>query len=485
MSTQLSLSITFLDDRFHGQGNNGPEWPPSPHRIYQAMLCAAARNACDGDDEFCWFESLDPPAVIAPQATAAQRLEIFVPNNDADVSKKFDRQNRLTSKVMRPSRILGNSKTVEYIWTIEPQDKKMAEKIIHRARLISAVGWGIDLVVADGRIVEDENPSGNGDVQHWLPVPHSANYGENILRCPVIGTLADLRYVYDSFLNRIDGKYYQAPPRPGIFREVAYRIKGDTTPKRPLTAFKLVRPDDDSERYASFDPRRAMHVAAWVRGLACRLSTASEQGFVEGIDPEQYVAGHVPKNIKEGPSPSRFSYLPIPTIGHKHADGRIRRFIIAEPYGSRGDCLRWARETLSLKTLVDNDDRKQAQLSHIARDEMIAHYTRKSNTFETVTPVVLSGHNDRSYSKTQKLLLRAIEHAGFELDDIEDIYLQKAPFFSGAFHPRDYRLPAYLKQNPHSSIHARITWRRPICGPLAIGAGRYFGLGLFTPKNDT
>ena len=478
MSTLLSLSITFLDDRFHGQGDDGPEWPPSPHRVYQAMLCAAARNGCDGEDEFRWFESIDPPEVLTPETVAAQRLEFFVPNNDADVSKKFERQNRLTSKVARPTRILGNSTTVRYLWSIQPKDQAMADKIAHHARLISAVGWGIDLAVADAQVVEDEDPAWFAGKRRWAPALHG-----RVLRCPAKGTLQDLREVYESFLNRIDGKFYQSPRRPGVFREVAYRPSGDTTPRRLYTAFKLIQPNDDTERFASFDPRRAMHVAAWVRGMACELSKSGKDSFVEGCDSDQYVAGHVPSESKNGPSPPRFSYLPIPSIGDPHADGRIRRFVVAEPYGSAGVCRRWARETLNLKTLTDNSGQEKAQLLYVQSDNMMTHYTKKSTVFETVTPVILSGHNDRSYKKTQKLLLKSINHAGFSLDGIEAIYLQKAPFFPGAFHPRDYALPHHIKEKPHSAIHARITWKQPIQGPLAIGAGRYFGLGLFAPKH--
>ena len=479
MCKLLSLSVTFLDDLFHGQGDDGPEWPPSPHRVYQAMLCAAARNGCDGDDEFEWFERLNPPEIIAPDTTHAQRVEFFVPNNDADVSKKFERQSRLTGKVAQPSRILGDSTTVRYLWPICSEDETLAQKIIHHARLISAVGWGIDLAVSDGRLVEAMKPAWLVGMQRWTPASHGI-----ILRCPAQGTLKDLREVHDSFLNRIDGKYYQMPRRPGIFRETGYQKAHDDTPQRPLVAFKLLQPGDDSERFASFDQRQTMHVAQWVRGLACELSKPGKGSFVEGFDSNQYVAGHVPPEATKGSSPPRFSYLPIPSIGHRNADGRVRRFAVAEPYGSTGECLRWARESLNLKTINDKNGNPQADLLYAHSDKMLGYYTKESKVFETVTPVFLTGHDNRNYRKTQKMLLKAVEQAGFSQDSIESIYLQKSPFFPGAFHPRDYVLPRYLKEQPHSAIHARITWKHPICGPLAIGAGRYYGLGLFaTQKN--
>lgn len=487
MSTILSLSITFLDDLFHGQGDDGPEWPPSPHRLYQAILCAASRNGCCNDDVFRWFETLEPPQIIAPPMTRAQRREFFVPNNDADVSKKLERQNRLTGKVAIPTRILGGSTTIRYLWSIRSEDQTLAQKIIEHARLISAVGWGIDLAVADGLIVAEEDPRWSVGMQRWVPASHGST-----LRCPTRGTLEDLREVYDSFMNRIDGKYIQLPRRPSVFREAAYRTTGIDSPLRHCACFKLIRPDPEDERFASFDPRRVVHVAAWVRGLACGLAKPEKAGFVKGYDSGQYVAGHVPPEAKNGPSPPRFSYMPLPSIGNEHADGRIRRFIISEPYGSQGECLKWARENLHLQTLTENGGAEKAQMLRIKSDaiksdavvQCYTRHERPARVFKTVTPVILTGHDDRNYKKTEKLLLKAVEQAGILTSDVEDLYLQKAPFFPGAFHPRDYVLPGHIKNNPHAAIHVRITWKKPIHGPLALGAGRFCGLGLFAAIGD-
>ena len=41
MSNQLCISVTLLDGRFHGRGDGGvPEWPPSPLRLFQALVAA-------------------------------------------------------------------------------------------------------------------------------------------------------------------------------------------------------------------------------------------------------------------------------------------------------------------------------------------------------------------------------------------------------------------------------------------------------------
>src|SRR5574341_35158 len=106
MSRHLCICVTFLDPLFHGKGGDDPEWPPSPMRLFQALL-AGSRAGCRERDwsdtkaeAFRWLEQRNPPEIAAPEARPAAAYTLFVPNNDSD--KEFDRQDRLTSKVARP-----------------------------------------------------------------------------------------------------------------------------------------------------------------------------------------------------------------------------------------------------------------------------------------------------------------------------------------------------------------------------------------------
>jgi CRISPR-associated protein Csb2 len=40
-----------------------------------------------------------------------------------------------------------------------------------------------------------------------------------------------------------------------------------------------------------------------------------------------------------------------------------------------------------------------------------------------------------------------------------------------------YAVPQHLASYPR--LHVRLTWPRPVNGPLCIGSGRFSGLGLF------
>jgi DNA replication protein DnaC len=54
---------------------------------------------------------------------------------------------------------------------------------------------------------------------------------------------------------------------------------------------------------------------------------------------------------------------------------------------------------------------------------------------------------------------------------------RREPVCPGAEIARAYRVPAYLKEFPRT--HAIISFSEEVTGPVVIGAGRHFGLGLF------
>src|SRR5262249_27377507 len=83
---------TLLEPEFHGRGDGGaPEWPPSPLRLFQALVAAAAagwRGGADGDaarPALRWLEARQPPVIVAPGHLAGRPFRLSVPNNDLDV----------------------------------------------------------------------------------------------------------------------------------------------------------------------------------------------------------------------------------------------------------------------------------------------------------------------------------------------------------------------------------------------------------------
>ncbi len=476
MTRHLCISVTLLDPLFHGQADDRPEWPPSPLRLFQALLAGARVGAHNRlwstakAEAFRWLEQRDPPVILAPDARPAAAYTLFVPNNDGD--RKSDRQDRLTPKLVRPSRLTmaGDSSTLHYVWPIPPQEwpaaRAHADLLCAEARHLLALGWGIDQAVGNGRVLAGEDAARlpGRCLQPW-PAPGP---GAGTWRVPAAGSLADLERVHHSFLHRIDGRRYAPPARLGCFDTVTY-LPAAVLPPRPYAAFEL--PDG-----VAFRQERANEVAAMLRSLACRCARADAHRFPGG--PEVYVAGHVAD--EHGPTPPRFSYLPLPTIGHPHADGLVRRLLVAEPHGGDGSHARWAGQRLRSLPLLDEEGNERGVLLDPWRAgsrPMLARYVGAAESWCTVTPVVLPGFDGGKRAKAEKLLLQALDQAGVPPAAVSDLALRKAPFWPGSQHPCHYRKPAYLAHLP--AWHVWLGLRESLPGPLAIGAGRHCGLGVF------
>jgi CRISPR-associated protein Csb2 len=471
MTTQnLCISVTFLDPLFHGQSDEEPEWPPSPMRLAQALM-AGARTGCRGRDwdaaqsRALGFLAGRPPLIVGPAAQPAIQCTYFVPDNDSD--KVFDRQDRLTSKVARPHRLIGGE-TVHYVWTIDSleEDAVRARLLCDLAGHLLALGWGIDQVVGRGRLLSETEIAALPGRRWRASRVHRT--GSQAWRVPADGFVEDLEETYRSFLQRIDvdGRSYRHPRKPACFDLVHY-LSSAALPARPYAVFEL--PDG-----VGFRPESTAVVAAMVRSLTCRSAKADTHEFPGG--PEVYVAGHVKANEQ---TPPRFTYLPLPTIDHEHADGTIRRVLVAEPFGGDGAHASWAQQLLRNATLEDELGDERGLLLDLWRPgsrRVVCRYVRESQSWSSVTPVVLPGLDDGKQAKAERLFLKAAVQAKIPIDAFESVALRKAPFWPGAAHPRHYFVPEYLRR--FARWHVAVRFREPIPGPLAIGAGRHVGLGL-------
>lgn len=476
----LCISATFLDTYYHGKGDDDkPEWPPAPMRLYQALLAGSHAGGRTIEWEqtkaaaYHWLEEQDAPFMKAPAAMSGAARMAFVPRNDGD--KEPQRENRLTGKLFAPH-LLPEDAQVHYLWPIADEQwnaaRPYAEMMCGEARHILALGWGIDQVVGDGRVL-DEREMQTLDGVLWQATP-----GRGAFRIPQKGTLQDLRNVHGSLVASIAGKTYRPPLKPSVFRKAAYTVLGDLPP-RAFTVFEL--PDE-----VAFRQEDTVRAAAMLRSMACDQALSDTHEFPGGS--ERFVAGHV--NDAQGAP--RFSYLPLPTIGHQHADGMIRRVMIAEPFGSDGTHAQWAEERLTGRDLVDEDGVIRAELMRPWRQtttNMVERYVGAGHVWCSVTPVILPGHDEHRQvkhranappTKAEQLLFKSLAHAGIPIEAVKDVILRKAPFWPGSLHPRQYFRPDYLKdEHSRPGWHVRIEFHKPFHGPLSLGAGRHAGLGVF------
>jgi CRISPR-associated protein Csb2 len=538
----LVLKVTLLDAAFHGRRDGGePEWPPSPLRAFQALVAAAAarrrgtgpepgpdaeaRAALEG------LERLPPPLIVAPRGEPAPTgRRTYVPNNAADLvaaawargSADADIADHRVEKDVRPVRLVDGD-AIHYVWDLPDglpggSNRTLADV----ARGITHLGWGIDQAVADLRLL-DEAPAVSGHV--WRP----AAAGGTPLRVPVPGTLSALIARHGAFLRRVraaaEGPTFEPVPPLAAYAAVAYRCAtaGDgPAPGRPFAAFRLVSADPDG-RNPAFRAAEGHVVAAMTRHAAGDMAerTHCPPEWIKSV-----VHGHGDGDRKQlvgPPEARRFSYLPLPTIEHRGESGRvvgpIRRVLVAEAPGGDGRDAAWASRLGGADLAEEGTGESRAALAPLpASDWVLRQYTGPDEgaaEWTSVTPVLLPGYDDPAHfrrrladrerrptadeqkrllarlsDRIDELLRKALRQAGFadEIADAADLDWRKVAFLPGARPAWEFDPPAHLKMFPR--YHVRIRFRHPdgrplpVRGPLAVGAGRHYGLGLLAVADN-
>jgi len=452
-----------------------------------------------------WLEQQKPPLIVAPAATPATHgYRLYVRDNTAHRVAAFRARGRdedcahhKSEKDVRPWYL--QSEAVHYVYAVDsPESEFEAHRktLCAATRSITHLGWGIDMVVGDAAVLKDSEVAALRG-ERWFPCDHGVGHA---LRVPRRGTLKALMRKHGDFLGRMSrdrsGKlYFQPVPDLSVFALVAYRRPTDPPP-RPVAVFKLFQPGMST--YRTFHPARDTPVVAGMARHALAKLAESQRPF--GWDDAQIrriILGHDTNGraIRRDPLEPRFAYLPLPTIalygpGAYHV-GSIRRVLIAGMPGMEKE-VRWVRDVLSGAELFREGDQKPiAALAPAPMGEwVVRQYFRPAACWKTVTPVVLPGYDDRNCAKTERLLRKALRQAGFPLELVEEAELdwRNVGYLPGVDLACRYRRPRNTQDAP--VCHVKLIWRdacgQPcaVPGPVALGSGRFRGLGLFVSAGE-
>jgi CRISPR-associated protein Csb2 len=524
--THLLLTVRFLDDRYHGLLDRGgpPEWPPSPYRLFQALVAGVARGGelVIGDDvpsntnftpigqALDWLQRHTrehPPIIITPKSKSGQAITRFVPNNDGD--KKFERQKRLSAKHTEPTLFLlehDQKPEVHYVWDIAGKMDCPVTDIERSARSLTTLGWGIDMAFADARLADEPKLQKLKGIR-WYPKKRDWPFRDT-LRVPTYDdhsgecTLCDLRHCHNTSISRVEhGKPLKTVDKPRVFDRIVY-----TSTERPCGpqygVFKLV---DDNDDTVSYPHARLIHVAGMVRHLAVELMKRHPPRDLRGLSPDQwvdqYVAGHkLSGDESDGQPHTQFSYVPLPSIGHEHTDPAVRRVMIVAPLGDEAwlEHLMQHLDDQTLEPLSGTMLPPGTRLQRIPegrKDGVQKAYTRSSRVWVSFTPVILPGHDDHKPDKTRKLILKALAQSGIEQAcQFEWSACSSFPkSFSAHKYIRDENTPdgkrtiGYVRPDHllhQTAVHLRLHFEHSVPGPVTLGAGRHCGFGLFAALGD-
>jgi CRISPR-associated protein Csb2 len=152
----LLISVRFHDGRYHGAG----DWPPSPARLFQALVAGIGRGGPldqHQSEPLEWLEGLRPPLIAAPRMIEGQKVENYVPKNDLDAVGGDARRigSIRTPKVWKP-KLFDPEVPLLYAWTFDDDERTsgLADRVCRYSEALYQLGRGVDQAWACGEILD-------------------------------------------------------------------------------------------------------------------------------------------------------------------------------------------------------------------------------------------------------------------------------------------------------------------------------------------
>ncbi|MSP26707.1 MAG: type I-U CRISPR-associated protein Cas5/Cas6, partial [Myxococcales bacterium] len=529
-----------------------PEWPVHPARLFSALVAAHHATGQPMPDERAalqWLACLSAPAIAAGEALPRDVVPVFVPVNDTavtwtnavekkdaelaqaerDLAGANDKERKAAEKaVVKARKSLEEAIARAHVSPEKPSGKDLTESLkllpdrrgkqlrrfpsvsldspvqrfvwdttegleTHRkalARLcaqVTRVGHSSTLVEV---VLDDEAPEPD-----WVPLEG----GELTMRVAGPGQLEALEQEHE--------RHQGTDPRILPCRFQTYGRPGDEaapTPASPSLGFGdwvvyEVEPSPFESTQRHVDGRLALALAKAMRGAMIPRSDVAGRAILAGhaVDGTPLTSPHV-------------GYLPLPFVGHEHADGSIKGIAVAIPRGASDEERRaihgalWSWEkaegsvgeataltlTLGARGVVRIRRAEQGATSWSTGWE---RWTRPSRVWVTATPIVLDrfpgelGARDpakamAAHVEAEETIARACQNIG--LPRPAHVRLLPSPHLQGSLDGRSFGRVEIGKRT-RLLVHAMLAFAEEVQGPIVLGAGRYAGLGLCAPSKES
>lgn len=208
------------------------------------------------------------------------------------------------------------------------------------------------------------------------------------------------------------------------------------------------------------------------------------------------------------------AFVPLPWVGHEHADGSVQGLALVLPRSIAStdrECLlrllaRWEAErgdasedyAIDLSTPADLGRPIHLRLRRIDVPTKAtlnpARWCKSSRHYVTATPIALDRHPGNLRSNIARTAHKSAAEAEAAIADACEriglprpcsVSISLAPLLPGAQHIREFSpWPPRAGGTRRARVHAEIVFSKNVRGPVLVGAGRYFGLGLCLPITE-
>lgn len=522
-----------------------PEWPPHPARLFSALVAvwadedepdAAERTALE------WLELQAPPGISASGAVPRRVVQHFVPVNDASIVSQswYTRRANSVSSLSAQFHAELLSSDGELTKQGKRTERKLArERNVHvqvssvgNTNPESALAMLPDRRGRQARFYPSVTPDDARVTFVWDVAPpdkvaHSLDgLLRRITRLGHSSSLVSCRFISNA--SRIALQNCEAGPairgiRRGQLAELQRQfLRHEGWKPRSLPSTRLPTPSIEQAAPRPEDGILPNTAGQWIvfhlmpgsrsypATRAVELATAMRAAvFHHAHDPiPEEVSGHAQDGTPT--AAPHVAFVPLPYVGFDHADGRLLGIALSVPNAVSNDARRALYRAIgNWEAAARNagDDalkltmRERGMLRLSRQHGLAALVSLRPNTWHSTsrrwisaTPIALPRHPGRLLGGSQSVRAKAwataeasvalaCEHVGLPKPQSVDVSL--SPLLNGS--QAASRFPAFTQNGRGTSpvrrqlVHAVVNFRRPVSGPLMLGAGRFFGLGLMRP----
>jgi CRISPR-associated protein Csb2 len=443
IEVEYLLGRAFASD-FRDQDES--EWPPHPDRLFSALI-AAHHDTFGTETEraaLAWFQRLDPPEVSAGQAGAGNAVVTFVPTNYVGKSGSPHPDQR--GKQPRTFPMQGpSSPVVHFTWPDAQPDESIRSALSGLVSRVPSLGRACSLV----RMSLSDSP----EVSSLAP----DESGDEVMRVFGNGRMEELEALFEAGQRPQPGpqKRYRRLDGPNG-DPVAKSCFGEMIVLRKITGAGLPL---EAALTLTAATRKALLELAIQNGLDCDMLNG------HGLHPH-------------------CAFVPLPFAGYEHADGRLLGVGILLPRAISTQDRRKVLRACALLEKINLRDALSLWTVELAGFDVLQRTLRPSTwagpslSWSTVTPILLDRFPKKSLG-VEGILTSACERVG--LPAPVDIGHQPYSVLSGVPPVPAFRLVRSKDEKPRWGVHATLRFDVPVRGPVVLGAGRYFGLGLMKP----
>ncbi len=413
---KMYIAVKYVDDY------RGAEFPPSPLKFIQAIIASTQDQYMDV------LKALETqsPTIYACEVSSQYNYARFVINNDT----YKERVNALGKKP-KEEREIAIANLTEFEHSNAGNKKKdivrrFTDAPVHvvyeyevSKELSPRLSEAVQKIHTLGRAGDWVFASVSGE----LPAAKFDVYkpeagGSTTLRVPMVGSVASLF------------AHYAFPKVPVVYKTVAY---AKNPPQRlPRALFELTEP---------VPVQQATEVVE-------RIRRAAMNAKIKNADGHDLTA-------------PRLAIYPLPTLDFK--DGMIHRVVISSTDAA---LVKAATAKLAGASLGEC----HGYLMPAEHDAVFSNYTSASRKWKSVTPVLQSGYHNGDAKKRSKVFAKMFAHAGLPTPvSVCETIGNVNDFKVNPKHGHD-KLPR---------VNLLVEFAEPVAGVVAIGTGRYSGLGIF------